>query len=271
MAKTNTERMTSHVWRTTMHTWTLAAAFGAIAANATSLLEDYDGILSLGMFGIGISIFLLIFVLGVVAAFIRSGNMKKSIQTLEQNAEMTFDADTLEPVTNEKNLLLGKEWMVINAGHTAKAFPKGAVASADSIMPRKEGMKKVWARIHDKTGKQYACMYRAAEPDGLKRVTDWLGTTGAEPARSTPQPEPVPEGTCPFCTGPNEPGSAVCQWCGSKLEPATVKSGFSEPAEAASPIPASVSQEPGKNRTGTYIVIALLVIALAALLYKYYL
>ena len=251
MARTNTERMTSHVWRLTMHTWTLAAAGAAAAANVTSLLEDYDGVLSLGMFSIGLIVFIVVMVIGLTAAFIRSGNMKKSIQTMEQNAGMAFDADTMEPINAEKNLCLGKEWLVINAGHTVKALPKGAVASADSITPRKEGMRKVWARIHDRNGKQYACMYRVSGPDALKRIKDWLGGHEDGTERIIPATEKVPEGTCPFCTGPNEPGAGVCQWCGSALGQPAAKPGFAEPAgtvpvnsavKTAAPVPADAEK-----------------------------
>ena len=274
MAKTNTKRMTSHVWRTTMHSWTLAAAIAAIAANVTSLLEGYDEVLSFGMFGIGFGVFAVIMLVGFIASFIRSGRMKKKIQTMEQTAAMAFDADTLEPLNAEKNLCLGKEWLMINAGHTAQIFPKGQIASADSITPRKEGMKKVWARIHDKNGKSYACMYRVCEPDALGKIKEWLGVSKPEPERSTP--EPVPEGTCPFCTGPNEPGSKVCQWCGSALDQIPAKAGFQEPAKTAPVIqpgaaPLSIPDEPKKNGKGVWIIIGLLVIVLAVLLYMYYL
>ena len=253
MAKTNTKRMTSHVWRTTMHSWTLAAAIAAIAANTTSLLEGYDEVLSFGMFGIGLFVFAVIMLVGFIVSFICSGRMKKKIQALEQTAAMTFDADTLEPLNAEKNLCLGKEWLMINAGHTAQALPKGQIAAVDSITPRKEGMKKVWARIHDKEGKKYACMYRVCEPDALAKIKEWLG---------------VSKGTCPFCTGPNEPGSRVCQWCGSALDQIPAKAGFQEPSKAA---PLSIPDEPKKNGKGVWIVIGLLVIVLAVLIYMYYL
>ena len=274
MAKTNTKRMTSHVWRTTMHSWTLAAAIAAIAANATSLLEEYDEVLSFGMFSISLFVFAVMILIGVIAAFIRSGRMKKQIRAMERTAATTFDADTLEPLNAEKNLCLGREWLMINAGYTAQALPKGQIASADSITPRKEGMKKVWARIHGKNGKQYACMYRACEPDALKRVNDWLGVSKPEADRSTP--EPVPEGTCPFCTGPNEPGTKVCQWCGSALDQLPAKSGFQEPAGNAAVIqpgaaPLSIPDEPKKSGKGTWVVIVLLAIVLAVLIYLFYL
>lgn len=256
-----------------MHSWTLAAAIAAIAANVTSLLEGYDEVLSFGMFGIGLGVFAVMILMGVIAAFIRSGRMKKKIQTMEQTAAMPFDADTLEPLNAEKNLCLGKEWLMINTGNTAQAFPKGQIATADSITPRKEGMKKVWARIHDKDGKNYACMYRVCEPDALEKVNEWLGVSKPEPERSAP--EPVPEGTCPFCTGPNEPGSKVCQWCGSALDQIPAKAGFQEPAKTAQvtqpgAAPLSIPEEPKKNGKGTWIVIGLLVIVLAVLIYIYY-
>ena len=255
-----------------MHSWTLAAAIAAIAANTTSLLEGYDEVLSFGMFGIGLGVFAVMILMGVIAAFIRSGRMKKKIQTMEQTAAMPFDADTLEPLNAEKNLCLGKEWLMINTGNTAQAFPKGQIAAADSITPRKEGMKKVWARIHDKSGNSYACMYRVCEPDALEKVNEWLGVSKPEPERSAP--EPVPEGTCPFCTGPNEPGSKVCQWCGSALDQTPAKAGFQEPAKTAQvtqpgAAPLSIPEEPKKNGKGTWIVIGLLVIVLAVLIYIY--
>ena len=127
-------------------------------------------------------------------------------------------------------------------------------------------MKKVWARIHDKEGRKYACMYRVCEPDALEKINEWLGVSKPEPERNAP--EPVPEGTCPFCTGPNEPGSRVCQWCGSALDQIPAKAGFQEPSKAA---PLSIPDEPKKKGKGTWIVIALLAVVLAVLIYLFYL
>ena len=43
-----------------------------------------------------------------------------------------------------------------------------------------------------------------------------------------PEPEPIVEtapepvkaapGTCPYCTGPNDPEQTVCQWCGKQIK-----------------------------------------------------
>lgn len=271
MAKTNTKRMTSHVWRKTLHTWTLGGAAAALAANIMSLIDNVDIYTGFGMFIIGAVVFFVIFLIGLIAAWVSSGNMEKRIKTLEQNAPMTFDADQLEPVNQEKNLLLGKEWLVINAGGNAVPFTKAEIASADPISARKEGMQKLWARITDAKGKSWACMYKAQEPDPLKRVLDWIGKPEQSPAEVTRAAEPVPPGTCPHCTGPNDPAASVCQWCGSPMDAPVQTAPFSEPEKPVSPAPqtfvrASIPEEPAKNGKGVYIVIAVLAVVLACLL-----
>ena len=272
MAKTNTKRMTSHAWRKTLHTWTLGGAAAALVLNIMSLIENVDIYTGFGMFIIGAVVFFVIFLIGLIAAWVSSGNMEKRIKTLEQNAPMTFDADQLEPVNQEKNLLLGKEWLVINAGGTAVPFTKAEIASADPISIRKEGMQKLWARITDQKGKRWACMYKAQEPDPLQRVLDWIGETKQqEPAEVTRAAEPVPPGTCPHCTGPNDPKASICQWCGSSLDAPVQNTSFSEPEKTVSPAPqtvvrASIPEEPSKNGKGVYIVIAVLAVVLAGLL-----
>ena len=40
----------------------------------------------------------------------------------------------------------------------------------------------------------------------------------ASPAPAVPPVRTIPAGTCPFCFGPNDPSTEVCQWCGSKLK-----------------------------------------------------
>lgn len=278
--KSNTERILSHVRRTTIHTWTLGGAIAAAAANISVLIDtEADQTTRIGMAVISLIVLVIAVILGIVIAVIKAGRLKKIIEVQTASAKMPFDADELHPLTAEKNLLLGKDWLVINTGAAAMPFAKASIASADSLVNRKEGMQKLWVNITGKDGKQYPCMYKAAENDALEAVQNWLnGPVKTVKAAASPLPAEqrtfaVNEGDCPFCTGPNEAGASVCRWCGKDLTaPAPVRASFAEPAQAKPvivPISAPLSVPEERKQTGktVYIVIAALLIVLAVLLY----
>ena len=39
-----------------------------------------------------------------------------------------------------------------------------------------------------------------------------------DPITTAPESVPAADGICPYCTGPNEAGQTVCQWCGKPLK-----------------------------------------------------
>ena len=217
-AITNTKRMMTYVRRTTIHTWTLAGALAAAAISIMGMLDpEADMTARIAIAGFGVFVLLVLVLAGIIIGAVRADRMKKRIAAQEPSVSTAFDAEDLQPITAEKNLLLGKEWLVINTDKAAVPLAKPLIASADSLNRRKEGMKKLWINITGTDGKTYSCMYRAAENDALAAVQAWLNGP-ANPAEPADVRAYIPkEGDCPFCTGPNEPGASVCQWCGKPL------------------------------------------------------
>lgn len=276
--KSNTKRIVSHIRRMTMHLWLLGGALVSAGVNIDALLTT--GRASSERLALSLSsllVFIIAVLAGLVMAIIRGGNAAKRIADQEASASLMFDADDFKPVTAEKNLMLGREWLVINTGPSVIPLAKASIASADPINNRKEGMKKLWARITDKKGKSYACIYKAAEPDGLAEVQKWLAGPAAAAVRAeAPAPQrtfALAEGDCPFCTGPNEPGASVCRWCGKDLQnPAAAPASFAEPVQAKPVIQPvrsmNLPEETGKPASkSVYVVIGVLLIILAVLLY----
>ncbi len=174
MAATNTKKLTSFaagtVFRRCMlYGGVLAAILQLVAITADSM-ETASTVI-----GGGVLLLAAALIWGLIAGARSSGAVKKLLRTQEAGAAIPLDSDVLEPLTEEKNILLGREWLVLSEGDRVTPLSRSHIRSVDSVNARREGMQRFWLQVHDDTGKSYPVYYRAVADDPLSIVSGWLG------------------------------------------------------------------------------------------------
>ena len=265
--KTNMKRLTSHIFRIHVLRGLLVGAILGIVVLLSGFGTGLDYMQN-GLIIIAVLAVLIGLILGLLIGAIASASFKGTITKQEKTAEMTFNADTLQPADAQHKVYLGEDWLVHRKGNGFKVFAKESVSMAEGPETVNPNARTKWLRIRPVSGIPYIISYKNEGEDLLESVNRWLGV---EPEKEEESTE-YPPGTCMRCLGPNEPGAAECQWCGSKMYEAPK---FNEPETAAAPenepVRTVVPEESKGNGKGTWITIVLLTLVLAGLLAYMYL
>lgn len=255
MKQMNTKQVRSFIFKNRLFFWIGCGAVVAALISAMGIglgLSYY--VISLYV-GYGVLAFIVFVIVGLIAGKRASGKFRRQVVADERNAAIPFDQDNLQSLSKEKNVYLGKEWILLRHDNKIRALPKNMIRSVDSHIVRKEGMEQLWIHVLTTAGESQYAMYKACTPDVLATVANWLNPAPApeaapaetpsaaasepiklevpeqtanpekpielvmpDPIETAPEPVKAAPGTCPYCTGPNDPEQTVCQWCGKQIK-----------------------------------------------------
>ena len=277
MAVSNTKRMTDYTMKTTVYRMMLGGAIAAFVCLLGFSMFNNELFFVAGLMG-GFVLLFVFLIIGVIKGSVSANQLKNRIRSLEAESSVGLDGETLRPLTQDRDLFLGNEWLVTMNGKKPVALTKKHITRVDEITPRREGMKKFWVRVTDDAGAEYCTFYKMTQPDPLQEISSWLQEGSAPEAIRPVIAKMGADGTCPYCGGPNNPDDTECQWCSKKMGEPLPASLQPKPAPAPAPA-APVYQEPAAAvrvskpqkaapvSKGTYITIGVLTAVLLVLIY----
>lgn len=228
--KKNTSLITGKILKTAAIKGMIPGGICAALVSLLGLMYGYER--SSGpIIRTAVFLFVICVLVAVFLGWLKANRFKTAVANQEKDGTGRFDEDVLRPITADGTAWLGGQWLLLHDEGTYTPLNRAHIVSCDGINERREGMKKLWLGIVTDKGERPAVLYGACEPDALAVVSRWLQPPGEEPSvNEAPlmgMPEGMkqesssakkPEGDCPFCLGPNDPGAEVCQWCGRWLK-----------------------------------------------------
>ena len=241
MNKLNSKRIRSFVFRNRLFFWIGVGAVCACLLMAEGIaLGSFYYETELIFVGLAVMTLIGFVIAALISASRASSNVNRQIQNGMKDALIPLDEDVLEPLNREKNVYLGREWILIRDEGKVRLLPRNRIRSVDSHTARKEGMVKVWIHLLTTGGESLYAQYKVCEPDVLAVVSKWLNAGTAAPsyaAASLAPAAPIPASAA-MAAAPVAPTPAPAP------APAPAPTPAPAPAAPAAPAPSAEAPAP---------------------------
>ena len=204
--KTNTSRIAGWIFEYDLLKGLVIGAAIALVLALISIPAALFVWLSALMVLLGLIVITAVGIAGIVG-LIRGRKFRETVEKQEKGSSFPFDSEVFRPITSEGSVLLSDHWMLLKKRGAMIPLERSHITGVDPVNTRHEGMKKLWIRVSTDNKTSHVINYAACEPDALETAASWLKETASGPV----------SGICPYCGGPNQPGTEICQWCGSSL------------------------------------------------------
>ncbi len=176
MKKGNSKKIRSRLFRESLFGWTAAGAIIAFLFGLAAIGLDEEEMLL-----IGIVLFIVCVIIGIIIGSNRSAKFASKLKRLESIAAIPYDEDELQYLDSKKKIALGQDWLMVQEEKKINLLPKEGIASIDSHNERKPGMKKLWIHVAGVNRESFFGQYEACQPDILDVVAEWLGQAPTVP------------------------------------------------------------------------------------------